>query len=86
MRSRSEWETGSKIQGKSRVAAAVFPITFSFTNTAANRALIIQVNQRSDRAVGESSSTSGCSLVSSASFVVTFLRRIDSLIVAAALS
>ena len=43
-------------------------------------------NHRSDRAVGESSSTSGGSLVNSASFVVTCLARMASVTAAADLS
>ena len=43
-------------------------------------------NHRSDRTVGESSSTSGGSLVNSASFVVTSLSRMPSVTAAADLS
>src|SRR4030095_3494359 len=43
-------------------------------------------DHNSERAVGDSSSTSGCSLMSSASFVVTSPCRIDPLTAAADLS
>jgi len=70
---------GSKKSGYT-CAAVAFPMGLIFLSTiaAAIRAVITQANYRSDRAVGESSSTSGCSLVNSASFVVTSLCRTNS--------